>query len=335
MLPHRSSTAMVQPLWDKWVCVGGLDLFNDDTCHSGHNIRPTQINVPQSCFNYLNKLLKLNYTFQVRGLVKVHCVISDRRIPLVAGIPLCKSRELSRRGYSMSQLFSIHHDISVTLHTPGAYGQWRVFDHNGHKQTAVIGTRYGTWWPLYGRVGSVQLWLSAGISSVALVLVLRNRDLCHVQLHPTWFDPAAGCRIWPVVSNLHSGHLSEDLCHGQGSPSPAGQLFHQKNMCTFVIQQPEEVHDMANKRVLSVFTLNRLQAGHWVRVNYYIVVDWAHVLVIVQSQGDGCSLSSKHDAVVWQSFGQVAAGCLTILEMAVFVGGISTTCAQIVNAMIY
>ena len=47
------------------------------------------------------------------------------------------------------------------------------------------------------------------------------------------------------------------------------------NMCAFVIQQPEKVHDMANKRVLSVFTLNRLQAGHWVGVNYYIVVDWA------------------------------------------------------------
>ena len=68
------------------------------------------------------------------------------------------------------------------------------------------------------------------------------------------------------------------------------------NMCAFVIQQPEQVHDMANKRVLSVFILNRLQAGHWVRVNYYIVVDWAHVLVIVQCQNDGCSLSSKDGA---------------------------------------
>ena len=45
------------------------------------------------------------------------------------------------------------------------------------------------------------------------------------------------------------------------------------NMCAFVTQQPEEVHAMANKRVLSVLTLNRLQAGHWVRVDYYIVVN--------------------------------------------------------------
>ena len=89
------------------------------------------------------------------------------------------------------------------------------------------------------------------------------------------------------------------------------------NMCAFVIQQQKDVHDMANKRVLSVFTLNRLHAGHCVRVDYYIVVDWAHVLVIVQCQSDGCSLSHKDGTVVWQSFGQVAAGCLTILEMAV------------------
>ena len=74
---------------------------------------------------------------------------------------------------------------------------------------------------------------------------------------------------------------------------------------------------MANKRVLGVFTLNCLQTGHWVRVDYHIVMDWAHVLVIVQCQTDGCSLSCKDGAVVWQSFGQLAAGCLTILEMAV------------------
>ena len=74
---------------------------------------------------------------------------------------------------------------------------------------------------------------------------------------------------------------------------------------------------MANKRVLGVFTLNCLQTGHWVRVDYHIVMDWAHVLVIVQYQTDGCSLSCKDGAVVGQSFGQLTAGCLTILEMAV------------------
>ena len=85
-----------------------------------------------------------------------------------------------------------------------------------------------------------------------------------------------------------------------------------------VTQWPEQVHDMANKRVLGVFTLNCLQTGHWVRVDYHIMMDWTHELVIVvQCQTDGYSLSSKDGAVVWQSFGQLAAGCLTILEIAV------------------
>ena len=94
----------------------------------------------------------------------------------------------------------------------------------------------------------------------------------------------------------------------------------QKLICvplSFNNQRRFEVHDIANKRVLSVFTLNRLQAGNWVWVNYYIVVDCVHVLVIVQCQSDGCSLSSKDGAVVWQSFGQAAAGCLIIPEMLV------------------
>ena len=133
-----------------WI---GLDLFNDDTRPSGHISRPTQVNVSQSCFNSLNKLHKLNYKFQVWGLVEVNYVISDRRIPLLAGIPICMSRDLSRRGYSMSQLYSIRHDIPVPLRTPGAYGQCWVFDHSGDKQWVVLGTRYGTWWPWYGQFG--------------------------------------------------------------------------------------------------------------------------------------------------------------------------------------
>ena len=41
------------------------------------------------------------------------------------------------------------------------------------------------------------------------------------------------------------------------------------------------------------------------------------MLVIVQCQTDGCSLSCKDGAIVWQSFGKLAAGCLAILEMVV------------------
>ena len=43
----------------------GLDLFNDDTRPSGHINRPTQVNVSQSCFHSLNKLLKSDHIVQV------------------------------------------------------------------------------------------------------------------------------------------------------------------------------------------------------------------------------------------------------------------------------
>ena len=76
----------------------GLDLFNDNTCPSGHISHPTQVNVSQSCFNSLNKLLKLNYVVQVWGLVEVNCVISDRRIPLLAGIPSACLRNCLEEG---------------------------------------------------------------------------------------------------------------------------------------------------------------------------------------------------------------------------------------------
>ena len=117
----------------------------------------------------------------------------------------------------------------LTLHTP--YGQWSVFDHNGYKQSMVPGTRYGIWWPLYGQfeVGWLQplhLWLGAGISSVAPVLVSREWDLCHVQLHPTWFEPTSECRSWPVASYLYSGHLPVGLYLGRETLLLAGPLFH-------------------------------------------------------------------------------------------------------------
>ena len=84
------------------------------------------------------------------------------------------------------------------------------------------------------------------------------------------------------------------------------------DICALFTQQPEQVHDMTNKGVLGVFTFNCLQTRHWVRVHYYIVMNWTHVSVIVQCQSDDCSLSSKDGAIVWQSCGQLAAGCLTI-----------------------
>ena len=189
-------------------------------------------------------------------------------------------------------------------------------------------------WPIRSRVittssALVRYWNFSG----GPVLVSQDSDLCHVQLHPTWFEPTSECKSWPVVSYLYSGHLPVGLYPGRGSLLLVGPLFHfrqcsqpsttvawypaETKTCALVTQWPEQVHDMTNKRVLGVFTLNCLQTGHWIRVDYHVMVDWAHVLVIVQCQTDGCSLSCKDGAVVWQSFGQLAASCLTILKMAV------------------
>ena len=151
----------------------------------------------QSCFHSINNYSSPITLSSTGGQLKLaEYIISDRRIPLLAGIPLCKSQELSGREHSTSRLCNIHHDIPVTVHTSAAYGEWSVFDHNGDNQSAVLVTRYGIWWLWYGQfeVGwlqPLQLWLGAGISSVAPVLVSHDKDLCHVQLHPTWFEPTS------------------------------------------------------------------------------------------------------------------------------------------------
>ena len=186
-------------------------------------------------------------------------IISGRRIPLLPGIPLCKSQELSWREHSTSRLCSIHHDIPVTMHTPATYGQWSVFDHSGGNQSAVLGTRYGIWWPWYGQfeVGwlqPLQLLLGAGTFSVAPVLVSQDRDLCHAQLHPTWFEPTSECRSWPVVSYLYSGHLPVGLYLGRGSLLLVGPLFHFRQCHSGLVAS-------RNEHVCPCHTMTR--AGSW------------------------------------------------------------------------
>ena len=88
------------------------------------------------------------------------------------------------------------------------------------------------------------------------------------------------------------------------------------NTCAFVAQCPEDLHDMKNERV-SISSPSIALARHWVRVEYNIVLYRVHVPIIVQCQGNGCSLSSKDGAVTQGSLGQLTAGLLTILEMAI------------------
>ena len=70
-MPHASSfkDMVARSIAADWI---GLDLFNDDTCPSGHNSRPAHVNVSQSCLHSLNKLLKPYYIVQVWGLVEVN-----------------------------------------------------------------------------------------------------------------------------------------------------------------------------------------------------------------------------------------------------------------------
>ena len=89
------------------------------------------------------------------------------------------------------------------------------------------------------------------------------------------------------------------------------------DMAAIVAQCPEVIHDLANERVVSIFALNCLQARHWVRADYNIVLYRIHVPIIVQCQCDCCCLSSEDGTVIWESFRQLAASRLTTLEMEV------------------
>ena len=135
-----------------------------------------------------------------------------------------------------------------------------------------------------------------------------------------------------MASTLCSGHLPVGLSLGRGSLLLAGPLsfpsmpqwlgIHQKRTRVPLSHNNQSRFMIWQIKGFSVSSPS-IACKHWVRVDHYIVMDWAHVLVIVQCQSDGCSLSCKDGAVVWQSFGQLAAGCLTILEMAVHFGAIS------------
>ena len=127
----------------------------------------------------------------------------------------------------MCQLRSIRHDIPVThAHSRGIWPMASVWP---QRWQTFGGPRYKIWdwvvWPTRSRA----------MTSSALVKCLkffggpsvsRDRGLYHVQLHPTWFEPAAKYRSWPVASNLYSGQLPVGLCLSQGSVLWVGPLFH-------------------------------------------------------------------------------------------------------------
>ena len=86
-----------------------------------------------------------------------------------------------------------------------------MFDQSGDNQSVVLGVRYRTWWPCYGQfeVGWLQpfeLWLSAGISSVAPHLPCTATSIIRSKLD-------YGCIVYGSPSStdlrqLHSIHNS-------------------------------------------------------------------------------------------------------------------------------
>ena len=68
------------------------------SCLHSLKSRPIQVNVPQGCFHSLNCYSGLIILPTSGGYLKlINHIISDKRIQLLAGIPLCKSQELSQR----------------------------------------------------------------------------------------------------------------------------------------------------------------------------------------------------------------------------------------------
>ena len=127
-----------------------------------------------------NKLLKSHYIVQVGGggqLKLTNSVISDKRIPRLAGIPLFKSREFSRREYSMCQLCSIRHDILVTLHTPGAYGQCSVFE-VGWLQPLQLWLNAGILWRSQCWFHEIKIYIPLGLNQLVIVGVDQWLKIC-------------------------------------------------------------------------------------------------------------------------------------------------------------
>ena len=157
------------------------------------------------------------------------------------------SGKFSQKEYSMTQLCTIRHDIPVTLHTPMSI--WSMLSVWPQWWQAVGGIRekicdfVSFVWPIRSRVittssALVKCWNFFGGPSVGS----KNRDICHVQLHPTRFEPTTECRIWPVASNLYSEHLPVGLYLGRGYILLVGPLFH-------ILQCPSGLVSSRNERV--------------------------------------------------------------------------------------
>ena len=137
--------------WQMQQCFNvGLNLFNDDTRPSGHISRPTPVNVPQGLLSFSKKP---SYTGKC-----VSYQIEESRFSQEFHYASLM-QELSWREHSTSRLCMISsrhscnnaHSSSILWSMVSVWPQWS-------NQSAVLGTRYGIWWPWYGQfeVGWLQ-----------------------------------------------------------------------------------------------------------------------------------------------------------------------------------
>ena len=120
------------------------------------------------------------------------------------------------------------------------------------------------------------------------------------------------------------------LSHGQGSPLLAGPLSHSplcdNGLAPNRSERTRVPLSLNAQRRFMIWQMRGLflsspsiacKQDIESRVDYNTVLYRIHVPKIAECQCDCCCFSSKDGTVIWESFGQLAASRLTILEMAV------------------
>ena len=128
-------------------------------------------------------------------------------------------------------------------------------------------------WPIRSRaITTSSALVRCWNSSVAPVLVSQDRDLCHAQLHPTWFEPTSECRSWPVVSYLYSGHLPVGLCLSPGSLLLVGPLFHFRQCHSGLVPSRNAIKGATCDIPGDSKPLSEMTADHLLHCLYLVIV---------------------------------------------------------------
>ena len=154
------------------------------------------------------------------------------RSKIRSNTPACRRNSIMQvSGIVSKRVFSesaVYHSSTHPCHTAHTRSIWSMVSVWPQWWQAVGGLRdkicdfaalvWPGWsWVIANYAALVKCWNFFGGPSIS-----RGRDLCHVQLHPTWCEPTVGCRSWPLV--LYCGPVG--LCLGQGSILLVAPPFH-------------------------------------------------------------------------------------------------------------